>query len=267
MPAAVLHELSQGNSQVLVSTHNPLFVSGEGFEDVRMVRKDQGSTSASISYMSYAQIADAVAAATGEKPIKPQGALAKVHQALQPVINEMFFTRRLILVEGLEDVAYLLAYFNLLDRSDKYRRMGCHIVPANGKSELVQPLIMAKHMGIPTYLVFDADADKPDKSGSRAKHEKDNKALLTLSGKANENPMPEATVWGTGFTCGSLTLVLSSKTTSAKTNGRLIGLRPTSNTATPADSGRMLFTLAQAWHLLGMPERVLPIWNVCARRF
>lgn len=38
--ATVLHDLSQANSQVIVSTHDPIFVSGEGFEDVRMVRKD-----------------------------------------------------------------------------------------------------------------------------------------------------------------------------------------------------------------------------------
>ena len=48
--------------------------------------------------------------------------------------------------------------------------------------------------------MFDADADKPDSNGSRAKHEKDNKALLTLSGKPAENPMPDATLWGAGLT-------------------------------------------------------------------
>ena len=38
--AGVLSSLSGGNAQVIVSTHNPLFVSGKGFESVRMVRKD-----------------------------------------------------------------------------------------------------------------------------------------------------------------------------------------------------------------------------------
>lgn len=198
--AAVLHKLSRGNSQIIVSTHNPWFVSGEGFEDVRMVRKDAGDPCSTVSHMTFTEIARAVAAATGVQPTKPMGTLAKVHQALQPVLNEMFFTRRLILVEGLEDVAYLLAYFNLLERSEDYRRMGCHIVPASGKSELLQPLVICKHMKIPTCLIFDSDADKFDKNGSRAKHEKDNRALLSLAGKPEENPMPDATVWGPGFT-------------------------------------------------------------------
>lgn len=198
--AFVLHKLSSGNSQVIVCTHNPLFVSGEGFEDVRMIRKEQGDHCSIVTYMTFAQIAAAVAVATGKPPTKPAGALAKIHQALQPGLNEMFFTRRLVLVEGLEDVAYILAYLNLLDRSDDYRRLGCHIVPANGKSELLQPLVMARHMRIPTYLVFDSDANKPDRNGSRAKHERDNKALLALAGDPGGNPMPAATVRGTGFT-------------------------------------------------------------------
>ena len=198
--AAVLNTLRQGNAQVIVSTHDPLFVSGEGFEDVRMIRKDFGYQRSAVSHMSFDEIAEAVAAATGEQPAKPEGTLAKIHQALQPALNEMFFTHRLILVEGLEDVAYLLSFINLLDKADEFRRLGCHIVAANGKSELLQPLVIARHMGIPTYVIFDSDADKPDKNGRQAKHEKDNRALLTLLGKAGENSMPPATYSGHGFT-------------------------------------------------------------------
>jgi energy-coupling factor transporter ATP-binding protein EcfA2 len=197
--ADVLQKLSHRNSQIIVSTHNPVFVSGEGFEDVRMIRKVQNDKCSTVSYLSYTKISEAVAAATGEQPKKPEGVLAKIHQALQPSINEMFFTRRLILVEGLEDVAYISAYLNLIDRWDEYRRAGCHIVPVNEKSEMLQPLVLAKNMGIPTFAVFDADADKPDKNGSRTKHEKDNKALLTLLGKPDEDPLPGTTLWGTGF--------------------------------------------------------------------
>jgi putative ATP-dependent endonuclease of OLD family len=36
--ASVLENLSAVNSQVIVSTHSPFFISGRGFEDVRLVR-------------------------------------------------------------------------------------------------------------------------------------------------------------------------------------------------------------------------------------
>ena len=198
--AEVLNTLSQGNAQVIVSTHDPLFVSGQGFEDVRMIRKDIGQRYSVVSHLSFDEIAQAVAEATGAQPTKPEGTLAKIHQALQPSLNEMFFTRRLILVEGLEDVAYLWSYLHLLDKQDEFRRLGGHIVAANGKSELLQPLVIARHMKIPTYVIFDADADKQDKNGSRAKHEKDNRALLALLGRAGDEPLPVATSWGHGFT-------------------------------------------------------------------
>ena len=198
--ASVLNTLSQGNAQVIVSTHAPLFVSGQGFEDVRMIRKDTGQRHSAVSHMSFDEIAQAVAVATGAQPAKPEGTLAKIHQALQPSLNEMFFTRRLILVEGLEDVAYLWSYLHLLGKEDEFRRLGGHIVAANGKSELLQPLVIARHMRIPTYVIFDADADKPDKNGSQAKHEKDNRALLALLGKGGDDPLPLATYSGRGFT-------------------------------------------------------------------
>jgi putative ATP-dependent endonuclease of the OLD family len=197
--ATVLQRLGAGNSQIIVSTHSPLFVSGEGFENVRMVRKNVADKRSTVTHVSYADIAAAVAAATGDAPKKAEGVLAKIHQALQPSLNEMFFSTRLILVEGLEDTGYLSAWLHLMHKWDEYRRRGCHIVPVNGKSELIQPLVIAKRMGIPTYVIFDSDADKPDHNGSRVKHEKDNKALLALLDKIGENPMPPATLWGNGF--------------------------------------------------------------------
>ena len=68
--------------------------------------------------------------------------------------------------------AYLWSFLHLLDKEDEFRRLGGHIVAANGKSELLQPLVIARHMRIPTYVIFDADAEKSDKNGSQAKHKK-----------------------------------------------------------------------------------------------
>ena len=140
--ADVLDKLSRDNSQVIVSTHNPLFVSGEGFEDVRMVRKNPGSSCSSVSRMDFSMIAQYKRERIDQ--YKRGRVLAKVHQALQqPRLNEMFFTHHLVLVEGLEDEAYLLAYLGLLEKFEKYRRIGCHIVPVNGKSQLIRPLVIA----------------------------------------------------------------------------------------------------------------------------
>jgi predicted ATP-dependent endonuclease of OLD family len=158
-----------------------------------VVRKANGQSR--VLRAKFEDVAKTIGQAKGETPTRRTGALAKIHQALQPALSEMFFTSRLILVEGLEDVAYITTYLNLLGLWDKYRRLGCHIIPVDGKSELLQPLAIAKCLEIPAFVVFDSDGDKPDSNGSKEKHRKDNTAILRLCGFPNPEPFPSATFW------------------------------------------------------------------------
>lgn len=190
----LLLRLSEQNSQILVATHSPYFVSGEGFESVRMVRKSNGASA--ITRTTHNEVSNWIAQARGEKPIKASGQLAKIHQALQPALSEMFFASRLFFVEGLEDTAYLTTYLHLLGMWDEYRRLGCHLIPTDGKSEMLQPLAVAKSLQIPAFVVIDADGDKPDTNGSKEKHRKDNVAILRLCGVPDPEPFPADTFWG-----------------------------------------------------------------------
>lgn len=106
----VLQKLTEGNSQVMVCTHSPYFVSGEFFEDVRLVRKHAVRGCSEVQQVTFEDLASTVAAASGTIPTKREGAIARIHQALQPALNEIFFTPFLVLVEGLEDVAYITTY-------------------------------------------------------------------------------------------------------------------------------------------------------------
>lgn len=189
----VLLTLSEQNSQVLVSTHSPYFVSGEGFESIRMVRKSNGKTS--IKWTTHDQVSNRVAQAKEEKPLKATGQLAKIHQALQPELSELFFTYKLLLVEGLEDSAYLTTYLHLMGLWNEYRQLGCNIIPTQGKSEILQPLAIANCLEIPTFVIFDAD-NKPDKNGSRTKHRKDNLAILNLCEVEDPEAFPSSTFFG-----------------------------------------------------------------------
>ncbi|MEJ5376509.1 MAG: AAA family ATPase [bacterium] len=186
--------LSEQNSQILITTHSPYFVSGEGFESVRMVRKINGTSA--IKRTTHDEVAKRIAQARGEEPVKAGGQLAKIHQALQPALSEMFFASRLVFVEGLEDTAYLTTYLHLLGSWDEYRRLGCHLIPTDGKSEMLQPLAVAKSLEIPAFVLIDADGDKPDKNGSKEKHRRDNSAILKLCGVPDPEPFPADTFWG-----------------------------------------------------------------------
>lgn len=194
--AEVFRKLANGNAQVLVSTHSPLFLSGAAFEDVRMVRKDPAPGDSTISRVSFDQVAQRISEATGDRPLRPQGVRARLEQALRPYLNEMLFTPHLILVEGPEDVAYITTVLILRGSWEEYRRLGCHIVPTNGKWSMLEPLAIANLLEIPAFVVFDGDAHKSFKNdGERQKHTKYNRAILQLCRVDDPDPMPLETFW------------------------------------------------------------------------
>lgn len=192
--AEVFGELATGNNQILVTTHSPLFVSGEGFESVRLVRRTGANGATAIRWLTFQNLCARIRAARREdQERRIEGLVAKIHQALQPGIAEMFFARLPILVEGLEDVSFITTELHLSGLWSDFRRLGCHIIPVNGKGNLIQPLAVAMELAMPTFVVFDADGDA--RLEQRVKHERDNRALMTLIG-INENPFPATNVCG-----------------------------------------------------------------------
>lgn len=194
--ADVLVKLSTLNSQIIVSTHSPFFVNGERVQDVRLIRKDGTTSAVAVTYVTLEQLAQTIGAAKKETPAIPTAMELKMQQALLPSLNEIFFSRVVVLVEGLEDVAYLTCYLNLLELWEEFRRYGCHIVSADRKSNILNPLAIAKHLQIPVFVVFDSDGHKAlNNSGNRAKHEKDNLAILRLRGYDTQPAFPADTFW------------------------------------------------------------------------
>jgi len=197
--AGVFERLADQNAQIIVTTHSPQFVIGKNFESIRLVRKAGEGNGASVRQCGFDQIAKRFAEVAGEGLKTGTAAQAKVHQALQPGLNEMFFTQRLVLVEGLEDAAYICSWLILTERWDQFRRTGCHVVPVNGKSEMIRPLIIAQVLNIPTLTIFDADGDKILRTEHRTRHHRDNVALLRLLGGDESDPFPTGPVWGGSF--------------------------------------------------------------------
>jgi putative ATP-dependent endonuclease of the OLD family len=105
--AEVLHDLSQG-AQIVLCTHSPLFVPGDDFETVRVVREYGKPAESRVSQLSYKALSESLHAA-GQKLLKETGMLAKLYPALSSGLNEMFFCKVLVLAEGIEDVAYITA--------------------------------------------------------------------------------------------------------------------------------------------------------------
>ncbi len=191
--ADVFGELANGNNQILVTTHAPLFVSGDGFENTRLVRRPNPNSGTSIRALTFPNLCLRIRAALGEdQQRRIEGLVAKIHQALQPCIAEMFFAHVPVLVEGLEDVSYITTELHLSNQWSDFRRLGCHLIPVNGKDKLIQPLAIAVELGVPVFVVFDADGDTV-REDHRVKHERDNRALISLLGVAH-NVFPAANI-------------------------------------------------------------------------
>lgn len=194
----VLEDLAGGNNQIILTSHSPYFVKGAGFENVRVVRRVNPAEGSHVRGLTLDSLCTRLRAATGGDEHAPTaGLVAKINQSLQPAIAEMLFARVAVLVEGLEDEAYLTTQLHLDGLWSDFRRLGCHIVPAQGKDQLIRPLAIAIHLGLPTFVVFDADGDVINEN-RRPMHERDNKALLDLLGVASD-PFPAATLWGNNY--------------------------------------------------------------------
>jgi putative ATP-dependent endonuclease of OLD family len=188
----VFQKLSEANTQVLVTTHSPYFVSGKEFSDVQLVRKSATKDSV-VTHLSSAELNTYLTPHTHhrERPTA-DGMRAKISQSLQPHLNEMFFCRHPVFVEGLEDIAFITAALHLYGHWDEFHALGCHLVPANGKNHLIHPVAIANKMNIPYFLVFDCDSDCREQD--RPKHEPDNKTLLSLVGASIGDGFPVAGV-------------------------------------------------------------------------
>ena len=212
--AGVLSELSENNNQILVCSHSPQFIPGDDFETLRVVREKGNPKYSYITKLDYNSLAQVLKDSGADKVLlKEEGIQAKLFPTLNPTVNEMFFCKSLVLVEGIEDTAYLTTYLILSKKMAQFRKNGTHIVAVGGKSELIKPLAIAKLLDIPVYVIFDADTDKDQiqdeqrRNSEVGKHKKDNKAILHIINEKMVTEWPTQnhiednfTIWKTNIT-------------------------------------------------------------------
>lgn len=193
--SSLLEKLSSENTQVMLTTHSPYFVSGKGFESIRMFLRNQADGATKVSSLDYAELSEQLAHALGCEPVPPSSIMATVEQILQPSQNEMFFTKVPVLVEGVEDVAFIATYLQLKDKWTIFRKYGCHFIVANGKGPMSRPLAIGKGLNIPIFTVFDGDNHKEKNKTNYL----NNKCLVYLSGHENEDFRSESSIFMDNF--------------------------------------------------------------------
>lgn len=200
--ASVLYDLATGSvpgvakrTQVIYSTHAPLFVGLDRVDNIRLLRKRSHQPThppvTIVNATSLTRVAEELLNIRDRQGVKytADTLRPRMQVLLTPWMNEGFFADVVVLVEGEGDRSALLAVGKL--EGYDLESMGICIVPCGGKQNLDRPTVVFRELGIPTYVIWDND-----KGGKDARPE-DNRYLLRLvRSKEQEQDWPVG-VWDT----------------------------------------------------------------------
>ena len=176
---------NEPNTQVLLATHSPYFISMDRFDRVRLARKvptpGYDCLQCQVSEYSCKEAAEKLASITGKDATEftPESFAARAAPIMTPMVNEGFFADVVVVVEGVSDAAVLWAMQDILDK--KWDGLGIAVVPAGGKNSIDRPVVVFSGLGIPSYFVFDGDSKYAGKA-KEAEAIKTNRILLQLAG-------------------------------------------------------------------------------------
>jgi putative ATP-dependent endonuclease of OLD family len=102
-----------------------------------------------------------------------------------------------ILVEGVEDVAFISTHIELTGRMLEFKRRGGHFIMCGGKTSMSRPLAIAKELSIPYFVIFDGDSDKNAKPDVKKDNNRDNGCILNLCSITGVNPLSTESFFGT----------------------------------------------------------------------
>lgn len=160
--------------QVVYTTHSPLLVDAARYESVSLVAKDSAAAGTRVVNCDVSCFADMT-----EKKLFQGMTL------LNPAVNEMFFARAVLLVEGPED---LIAVTAALKNSGRIRKrieeLGMTAIVAGGKQSMPFFLRVLNAFGIRYAVLHDTDAP------SDATQVKTNATILALAGAARTFTFP-----------------------------------------------------------------------------
>lgn len=171
-------------TQVIYSTHSPLFVGIERFHNIRVLRKQTGEADKPKQTKVLRTTLDKVAKVLEKADGKPEGAYSgttlqpRLQTLMTPWVSEGFFADVAVLVEGEEDRAAILGVAAAMEPNYDLESMGISVIPCMGKNNLDRPTAIFKNLGISTYTIWDSDCGHGKKKENEEKER--NQCLLRL---------------------------------------------------------------------------------------
>ncbi|HID28790.1 MAG TPA: hypothetical protein EYP19_02160, partial [Desulfobacterales bacterium] len=194
--ASVLLQLAQGSvpgvakrTQVIYSTHAPLFVGLDRFDQIRVLRKENVETDkpkvTKVARAELKAVAHEIWVASGSHGTEytADTLRPRLQAVMTPWVNEGFFADIAVLVEGEDDRAAIIGMAKWMNHD--FDSAGIAVVPCMGKNNLDRPLVIFRQLGILVYVVWDGDHGDSDANPEA------NRYLLRLLGQA-EDDWPDA---------------------------------------------------------------------------
>lgn len=189
-----------GKTQIIYTTHSPLFVGIDRFNQIRLLRKIKNEQNkpkvTQVVGTSLDKVAEELWKIDGSKGNKYTGdsLVHRLHAIMTPWTNEGFFADSVVLVEGEDDRAAIIGMAEAMNRD--LESLGIAIIPVSGKRSLDRPALIFKEFGIPVYMLWDSDGEKGETAGICPACERpldckpdpaDNRRLLRIVGKKEED--------------------------------------------------------------------------------
>ncbi|HBT49106.1 MAG TPA: hypothetical protein DEA61_04570, partial [Caldanaerobacter subterraneus] len=182
----ILREIVSTGLQVIISTHSNNFVDTEFFDSIGLVRKvddpeNKGCQHTTLTLVSKAELVEhcyRTGVPEGKATIENITEYYKSTSNYR--LNEAFFARFLILVEGETEELALPEYLAAVGLNCDQK--GVSVIAVQGKNQIPKYWRLFGKFKIPMLVVFDNDDDGVDAKGSDNQKRKSNKNLASCFG-------------------------------------------------------------------------------------
>ncbi|MBU0716662.1 MAG: AAA family ATPase [Planctomycetes bacterium] len=186
----MLRDIGDAGDQVLFSTHAPLLVDVEYFDEIVRVERELTvpptpgvPAETTLKQLPMVRMIDDLVARYPKLvgTVSAASMRDRYSHAYTPTRNEGFFAKRVILVEGQTESYSLPIYAQAMGHD--FDRLGVSVIECGGKNQIDRLYRIFNELGIPCYVLFDYDKSNPDKDAVQASRD-----LLEFLGVAVEEP-------------------------------------------------------------------------------
>lgn len=161
----ILSQITEGNIpgiaekvQVIYTTHSPLMVTPENFDQIRLLRRRQTNDDTPpetiVSHGSLNDAAKMWERFTQQKCSAPKFK-EKLRSCMSSWVNEGFFAKIVVLVEGPKDRGIILGMAKAVKKD--FEENDIAVIPCGGKGNILKLAIIFEAFGIPIYIIWDSD--------------------------------------------------------------------------------------------------------------